>query len=286
MIAAPLAVWLDARFGFRFAFIGTAIVGTTWIPIWLLATRFGGGAVSSSSEDVHPTTMRDAGSAYRDRALEPPRAPASWATVAGSAPVLRAVVAVIFSAPALMFVLNWTSQYLVERWQMRRQDLGSYLIVVPILFDLGAVGFGLLASRRERRAGDSASATRATHRDLLFIAAILATAVAFAPLAPTRDVALLLLGVSACGGAGIYVIVHADMLSRVPLERTSSAGGMTGAAQSLGYIIASPLVGLAVDRTHGYGLAMVALGLSVVPATVAFAFWPGIDEERSRPTLE
>jgi hypothetical protein len=66
------------------------------------------------------------------------------------------------------------------------------------------------------------------------------------------------------------------MLARVPLRSTSSAGGMTAAAQSLAHIVASPLVGMAIDRTHGYGSALVGLGLVVIPTSLAFALWPGM----------
>jgi hypothetical protein len=66
------------------------------------------------------------------------------------------------------------------------------------------------------------------------------------------------------------------MLGRVPLGSTSSAGGMTAAAQSLAHIIASPLVGMAIDRTHGYSAALLGLGLAVIPTSLAFALWPGM----------
>ena len=83
----------------------------------------------------------------------------------------------------------------------------------------------------------------------------------------------MIFGASACGGGGIYVLVTTDMLARVPLERTSSAGGMTAAAQSLAHIIASPLVGWVID---GYGPVLVTLGLVVVPTSLAFVFWPSM----------
>ena len=51
---------------------------------------------------------------------------------------------------------------------------------------------------------------------------------------------------------------------------------MTAAAQSLAHIIASPLVGMAIDRTHGYGVALVALGLATIPTSLAFTLWPGM----------
>ena len=89
--------------------------------------------------------------------------------------------------------------------------------------------------------------------------------------------AIALFAASACGGGGIYVLVTADMLARVPVDKTSSAGGMTAAAQSLAHITAAPLVGAAIDRTHGYTGVLVALGLVVVPTSLAFVWWPRMD---------
>jgi MFS family permease len=188
-----------------------------------------------------------------------------------SAPVLRALVAVVGSAPAIMFVLNFGSQYLVERWRMPRGDVGGWLVIPPLLFDAGAVAFGWYASRREARAG-----VRRTQRGLLSLAMLLAASLALAPFASSPGVAMLLFGAAAAGGGGIYVLITADMLARVPAERTSAAGGMTAAAQSLAHIVASPLVGAAIDRTGGYSGVLVALGLVAVPTTLAFVYWPGL----------
>ena len=52
MIAAPLAIRLEARYGVRFAFVGTALVGTLWLPLWLVATR--GGRLPDARDDAAP----------------------------------------------------------------------------------------------------------------------------------------------------------------------------------------------------------------------------------------
>lgn len=109
----------------------------------------------------------------------------------------------------------------------------------------------------------------------------LSSLLALAPLAGSPWIAIGLFGLSACGGGGIYVLVTNDMLSRVPVHRTSAAGGMTAAAQSLSHVIAGPLVGWVIDRTHdgnSYGAALVGLGVLVIPTTLAFVLWPGLDE--------
>jgi ACS family hexuronate transporter-like MFS transporter len=254
MVAGKLAVGLDAKYGFQWAFVGTALVGSLWIPAWLLVTRGAG---------------LDAGARTETKEDDKPRAP--WLETVTSPPVLRAMIAVLGSAPAIMFVMNWTSQYLVEAWGTKKGDVGNYLVVPPLVFDIGAVVFGFLASRREKDA-------RKTHVDLLLVATVLAACLALAPLAPNRDVAIAIFAAAICGGGGIYVLVTADMLARVPVEKTSSAGGMTAAAQSLAHIIASPVIGAAIDRTHGYTSVLIALGLIVVPTSIAFVLWPGLSK--------
>jgi MFS transporter, ACS family, hexuronate transporter len=255
MIAAPLALSIEGAYGFRTAFVGTTVVGLAWIPLWLGITRRGR---LPREKDVAASAS-----------VEPrPR----WLDVVRSPAVLRAVVAVVGSAPLLMFVLNFTPQYLVERWNLPRLGTRWLLVVAPLMFDIGAVGFGWWASRREKTgAGDGD-----THIDLFLGASVMAASLVLAPLAPSPTIAVWIFGVAACGGGGIYVLATADMLRRVPLGSTSSAGGMTAAAQSLAHIIASPLVGMAIDRTHGYGAALVGLGLAVIPTSLAFALWPGM----------
>jgi ACS family hexuronate transporter-like MFS transporter len=258
MVAAPLALSLEGAYGFRTAFVGTAVVGLAWIPLWLGITR----------ADRLPHE------AAATKELE--EAPARWLDVVRSPAVLRAVVAVVGSAPLLMFVLNFTPQYLVERWQLPRLGTRWLLVVAPLMFDVGAVGFGWWASQSQRERAGTGTGTRGTHRDLFLGAALMAASLVLAPLAPSPTVAIWIFGVAACGGGGIYVLATADMLSRVPLRSTSSAGGMTAAAQSLAHVVASPLVGMAIDRTHGYGIVLVGLGLAVIPTSIAFALWPGM----------
>ncbi len=267
IIAAKLAVKLEAVYGFRGAFVGTALIGTLWIPCWLLLTRGMGLDRPAEEPSTQPTAP----------------APATpWLRVVTSPPVLRAIIAVIGSAPALMFVLNWTSQYLIEGWRVPKEDVGNYLIFAPLLFDVGAIGFGAIASTRRE---PTVSAGGKTNRDLIVLSMVLASSLALAPLVSSPAQAIAVCAASACGGGGIYALVTADMLARVPVERTSAAGGMTAAAQSLAHIIASPLVGWTIDKTHGYESALVGLGLVVIPTSLTFVLWP-IDRRASLRTNE
>ena len=259
MIAAPLAIHLTARYGFRFAFVGTALVGMLWIPFWLFMTR--GGRIPPEPPPA-AVTVAAAPEATR------------WADLARSPTVLRTLLAILGSAPGLMFVQNWGSQYLVERWLLPKAGISGYLVILPLFFDLGAVGFGWYASTRELSGRHFEE--RRTHVDLMLLGAGLAASLALTPLAPTPLVAMLCFGLAAAGSGGLHVLITSDLLSRVPLQRTSAAGGLAAAAQSLAHIVVSSLIGMTIDRTHGYGLVSVALGLTVIPTTLAFVLWPSL----------
>lgn len=259
MVAAPLALRLDARFGFRMAFIVTAIIGTAWLPFWLFATK-----------------------GDRLRRLPPDETPRPDGTrhvpvmsVMINPAVVRAIVALLGSAPLLMFVINWTSQYLVEDWHLPKHEISGLLMVPPLLFDAGAVAFGFWTSALESKH------PHRTHRLAIFVATALAATLAIAPLMPTPALATTVFGLSAAGGGGVYVIVTADMLARVPASRAATASGMTAAAQSIAHIVSSPLAGWAIDRSGGYTSTLVVLGLVAIPASLLFAYWPVGDTRRA-----
>lgn len=254
--AAKVAVPLDARYGYRTAFLATAAIGALWIPAWLFFTR---GHVL----DPEPAEHKEA-----DSPAATTTPPASWLAVATSAPVLRTVVACGGVAPLLMFTLNWSSKYLVDGWKLPPHAVENFLVWPPIVFDVGAIGFGMLASRLGERTGGSP-------RVLVVVALLLSASLALTPLAPSPAAAIALFSIAGCGGGGIYVLATNDMLARVPLERTSAAGGIAAAAQSLAHIIAGPLIGWTIDRTGGHTVALVVLGAIVVPTSLAWVFWPG-----------
>jgi ACS family hexuronate transporter-like MFS transporter len=140
VVAGKLAVKLDAAFGFQWAFVGTAVIGSLWIPVWLVVSR-GAGLDAPATRTGSPADKVDTAEK---------NAPVSWFRMATSAPVLRAMIAVLGSAPGILFVMNWTSLYLVEHWHMPKNDVGNYLVVPPLVFDFGVLGFGWLASTSRR----------------------------------------------------------------------------------------------------------------------------------------
>jgi MFS transporter, ACS family, hexuronate transporter len=251
MIAGPAAIALKVRCGWQLAFLGVALLGALWIPLWLVAS--GGPMRKLLSQGADPPS---AGTIAEALAVIP--------KLLGKVGVARALLLVLGSAPAIMFVLNWFPQYLEARHRIPQDDLGHYVWFPPLLFDLGAVGFGVLAGRLPRARTVNGPSV------LVALAGVLASTLALLPLAPDAATATLLAGISLSGGGALFALLTADMLARVDPRLVSSAGGLTAAAQSLVYVVANPIVGNVIDRTHDYGAITVALGVLVIPGVLAW----------------
>ena len=168
MIAAPLAVAIHARFGWRVAFVGVALIGLAWIPFWLLVTRgalvrrlgpFGdeddasasrGGAgddgraspsTTPSGTEVSPVEVGgDGGAVASGTGASPVGAGGDGLLgMLRRGEVQRGVLLVLLSAPGLMLVLLWFPRCCrrVRRRAERRRQYAWF----RRSFDAGAVGF-------------------------------------------------------------------------------------------------------------------------------------------------
>jgi predicted MFS family arabinose efflux permease len=179
--------------------------------------------------------------------------------------VARALVGVFAIAPALALPLAWGSKYLLARFGIEQQDVGHYLWLPPLCLAAGAFGFGDLATRL------------GTPRVLYALAAALAACLALLPLAdtPWQGVAVASLTMAGCGA--VYTLVTAEALARMPAEHVSLAGGVIAGAQSIAFVIANPLIGAALERLHDYGPIALALGIWVIPGSLAWILWRAQD---------
>jgi ACS family hexuronate transporter-like MFS transporter len=261
MIAPPLAVAMKTQLGgWRPAFVVTAIIGLVWIPAWHFATR------------------SPAARAALDRHVASNDGPApSRAELLANPAVLRALLLVCSAAPTVMLVLIWAPQYLEKAFHLTENDVAKYVWLPPLAFDAGAVVFGSLATRRDRRFDDGAVRS---HADLTLGAAVLCSALALCPFARSPWEAVALCSVALAGGGALFARLTGDMLARVPAAHASTAAGLTAAAQSLVYVVGNPIVGKIVQKTGSFNVALVAIGALAIPGGIAWALIP-VREKRA-----
>ena len=255
MIAVPLAIQMKEAHGWRGAFLIGSIVGLVWLPFWLLATsgKSVGDRLAQPNADERLET-------------ESPK----WTVLAEPA-VHRAIVLVMAAAPAIMFVLIFAPQFLEKTYHLTEKEVGRYAWLPPLFFDAGAILFGVVASRRDPT--PSREKVR-SQPELTAIAGVLLSLIALAAYAPTPWTATILASLALAGGGAINARLTADMIARIDPAHVSTAGGLCAAAQSLAYIVASPLVGRSFDHTKSFTASLIALGFIVIPGVLAWIFWP------------
>ena len=182
--------------------------------------------------------------------------------------VLRLWLVVGASAPLLTLLISWSAMYLVNDLGLAQKDIGFLLMPPPLLFDVGAIGFGALASRAARRTGRGTVPPY-----LLCTAAAMLCVGALIPMTRVPQQAIALACVAMAGGAGMYVLGLVDATARVPKGAVATVGGLGASAQSVAQIVANLLIGFLAQSTGHYTVALVALSLWAIPGTVVWTLW-------------
>jgi ACS family hexuronate transporter-like MFS transporter len=245
MIAAPLASRLYGHFGWRGALLGTSIVGLSWIPLWLAAT--GRRTVAAQLDTVPVSTDGAPRPSFRELMVRPS--------------VVRGIVGIMAVAPAAAMWMSWGSKFLVKTYTVKQEDVGGYLWLPPLCFDVGAILFGDLFARTRRP------------RALVGIALAMTACVALVPATATPWASIAVGSISVAGALGLYTVVTSDMMTRVPPGSSAVAGGLIAAGQSLAGIIAGPLIGHAVDAYGNYDVVLWCIGAWTVPGTLVWLLW-------------
>lgn len=248
MIVPPLAALIFQEYGWRYAFFLTALVGLLWIPIWIAVTS--------------PRAVREridnpaVAAAPRPPVIDLLRHPI----------MIRALIGIFAAAPVIGLMLAWGAKYLVATWGLEQKDVGAYLWLPPLLFDAGAILFGDLAARFKRPPGAPA-------RGLFAVAMLLATATIALPFAGSAWQGVIIVGIAVAGSGGLYSICTADLMSRMPAECVSTAGGIVAGAQSVALIALGPLIGAVVGHYGHYDGVAIGIGLWALPGSLIWIFW-------------
>ena len=251
MLTPPLAGYLYTIGGWRFAFLGTALVGLLWVPLWLGWTRRKD--VRAQLDAVQAAKLERT-MTIRDMLRQPA--------------MIRALCAVFAAAPIVGVAIHWGAKFLGATFGVKQGDIGQYLWLPPLVFDIGAIMFGDLASRRHRRGGGRP-------RLLFTIGMVLAASMMLLPLAGTPWQAVVMVAVAMAGSGIVYTLVTADLLSNTPRENVSLASGIMAGAQSLALIIIGPLVGAMLDYFGNYTIALISIGAWTIPGCIVWLVYSG-----------
>jgi ACS family hexuronate transporter-like MFS transporter len=248
-IVAPLLVPLIAiRYGWRWAFIVTGLLGFIWLLSWLRTYR-------SPDPD---SDVSQAGAAHSIAAH------ATWTSLLLRKETLIICGARFLTDPVWWFLLYWLPKFLEKKYHITLTDIGLPLIIIYVAADLGGIAGGWLSSFLIKK-GKSVDRSR---KIAMLACAACAVPVAFIAQSPGLwwSVAFISFASAAHQGwaANIYTLVS-DIF---PKQEVATVVGISTTAAVIGSVLASAGIGWALEKTGSYGLIFSIAGCMYVAAWV------------------
>ena len=272
IIATPLVVWLQLRFGWRSAFLVTGSLGLAWFLLWILIYRL---------PEKHPwLSPEEYALIHQDRLAAPATAKVSWLDLLGYRQVWAIVLARFLADPVWWLYIIWLPLYLynVRGFSLRQIGLFAWLPYVAASAGslTGGWASGFLIAR-----GWSVNRARKTvmvASMLLMPASILAARV-HSPMAALALISVVLFGFQ--GWIGNVQTLPSDFF---PESMVGSVAGLGGLGAGVGSMLFTLGTGSVVQYLHSYTPVLFTAGLLPLAATaLLFALGGPIRRCAERP---
>jgi ACS family hexuronate transporter-like MFS transporter len=254
IVAAPLIVYLQIRFGWRAAFLVTGSLGFIWLAAWLLCYE--------SPERHRSITPEELSVITEGRVVQAPT-PMRWRELLRYRQTWAIVLARFVTDPVWWLYITWLPKYLSDARGFSLKEIGMFAWLPYVTADAGSLGGGWLSGRLMSRGWttDRARKTVVAAGALLMLAGIPAA------MASTAGVALACI---ACVTLGFQAWINnvQTLPSDIFEERAvASVAGLGGVGAGLGAMLFTYATGYVVDRTHSYTPMLVTAGLLPILGT-------------------
>ena len=245
VIAPPLTALAASRFGWRGAFVMTALFGLLWLAAWLATFRF---APVPTAGEKERAAIRIAG-------------------LLGDRRVRRILIARFLFDPVFYFYMFWIPQYLARERKFSLEQIGAWFWIPFLVLGISNILSGRLSDVLVRRGW----APRRARMFLLTVAALVTPVSWLASLAPNPGWAIALMS-GLMAAHGLWISNFLGLLSDIfPTRAIATVTGLTGTAGGIGGMLSSLAVGPVVDR-FSFTPAFAVSGV-LYPAALVLLFW-------------
>jgi ACS family hexuronate transporter-like MFS transporter len=282
IVAPPLIVWLQLKFGWQTTFIVTGSLGFLWLGLWLMFYQsprqhrwitaeelrlIEAGKVESDGETWKDWKTRGEGDAETrgdDRFSVSPVLPvassptpsARWRDLLGYRQVWAIILARLLTDPVWWLYITWLPKYLADAHGFTLTKIGLFAWVPYVAADAGSLSGGWLSGHLIKQ-GWSVDRARKT---VIAIAALLMPAGIAAAFVSNPLVALALIGVVLFGFQVWINNVQTLPSDFFPDRAVGSVAGLGGTGAGIGSMIFTLTTGWVVDH-FSYVPILVAAGL-------------------------
>jgi ACS family hexuronate transporter-like MFS transporter len=249
VIAPPLVIWISARFGWRWCFIISGVIGILWVLGWMVIPW-----------GKHKFSLR------KQRNLSEPQITAIPFLAVLKNKEARIFILIRFLLdPVLYFIMFWTPKYLSEQRGVSFERIGS-LFWIPFL-GLGIANIiGGWFSDKLLKKGFSINRARKT---VMGWAALVTMVAPFIAWVSSVEVAIILITlITVAHGFWItnYITATSDIFGA---NGTATVVGLSGTAGAISGLLVSPLIGFIV-QAYSYTPIWIVIGLMYPLAFILF----------------
>lgn len=269
MITPVVVPWINARWGWRGAFIAIGALGFVWLVFWLLLYR---------KPEEHARLSK----AEFDYIRSDPPQPAQkikWATLFGYRQTWAFVVGKFLTDPVWWFYLFWVPGFLQKQHGLSLTGLGAPIILIYLMSDVGSVAAGWLSSSMIKRG----RAINVARKIAMLCCAVAVTPIVFAYRVESTWTAALLIGLAAACHQGFSANLYTITSDMFPARAVSSVVGIGGMAGAIGGLFIATIVGHVLQWTGSYKVPFLIAGFAYLLALLLIhALVPGMEPARIR----
>jgi len=238
-ILAPLIVpWITLRFGWRWAFIATGLLGLPWLIAWLATYRR-----PQEHRRLAPSEL-----AYIHSDPAEPVTKIPWSRLVAHRQTWAFLIGKFMTDPIWWFFLFWLPKFLNTQHGLTLGQLGAPLVVIYLLSDVGSIGGGWLSSTFIKR-GWTVNRARKT---AMLICALSVVPIVIAASVSSLWIAVGLIGLATAahqGWSANLFTLTSDMFPRPAVASVVGIGGFGGA---VGGMLIATFTGFLLESTGSY----------------------------------
>ena len=254
MLTPVVVPWINARWGWRGAFIGIGALGFFWLVFWLLIYR---------QPQEHPFVSR----AELDYIRSDPQesvGKTNWVALLPLRQTWAFVLGKFLIDPVWWFYLFWVPGFFESKHGLALTRIGPPIVVIYLISDVGSVAAGWMSSRLIQ----SGSTVNAARKMAMLICAVGVVPVVFAYRVESTWSAVLLIGLAAACHQGFSANLFTLTSDMFPARAVGSVVGIGGMAGAIGGLFIATVVGHVLQWTGSYRVPFLIAGSAYLLALV------------------
>ncbi len=250
ILAPPLIVWLQLRFGWQTTFLTTGTLGFFWLALWLLFYE--------SPERHRFITQEELALIKSGQSLVTQEQKLDWPTLLRFRQTWAIVLARFLTDPVWWLYITWLPLYLYNARGFDLKKIGMFAWVPFLTADAGSLFGGWISGHLIVR-GWTIDAAR---KGVIITGALLMTAGIPAALAQNPFVALAFISLVTFGFQSWINNVQTLPSDLFPEQTVASVAGLGGVGAGIGSILYVLTTGWVVDR---FSYTPILIGAGVLP---------------------